>query len=196
MNMRNDIVKMTEALPLALLDLRAKIATAQACHPERLGKLYARYCSVLRQIREEKDLSIKELSALSGSSEDFLQAAEAANLKMTDDNLKTLHEVYWELATGEDDPGIFKRLANERLSKPTPEVGSTMREIRQQKELSINELSGLSGIPADILERAESGELELTGEDLKSRMCGRSIGRYRHWKPPQTITGVLSLKWR
>jgi hypothetical protein len=41
------------------------------------------------------------------------------------------------------------------------------RSIREQKELSINELSTLSGIPADILERAESGELELTGEDLK-----------------------------
>jgi ribosome-binding protein aMBF1 (putative translation factor) len=43
-----------------------------------------------------------------------------------------------------------------------------MREIREQKALSINELSTLSGIPEDILERAESGELELTGEDLEA----------------------------
>jgi hypothetical protein len=72
------------------------------------------------------------------------------------------------LATGEDNPGEFKRLANERLATPYPEVGSTMREIREQKALSINELSTLSGIPEDILERAESGELELTGEDLEA----------------------------
>ena len=89
---------MTEALPLALLDLRAKIATAKNLHPERLGTLYTRYCSVMKQIREEKDLSIEELSALSGLSENFLEAAESANLEMTDDDLKTLLGVYWELA--------------------------------------------------------------------------------------------------
>ena len=160
MNMPNDVVKMTEVLPLALLDLRAKIATAQARHPERLGNLYTRYCSVMEQIREEKDLSIEELHALSGSSEDFLKAAEAANLEMTDDNLKTLHEVYWQLATGEDNPGDFKLLPNERLSTPYPEIGSEMREIREQKELSIDELSTLSGIPEDILAEAKSGKLQ------------------------------------
>jgi transcriptional regulator with XRE-family HTH domain len=121
----------------------------------------------MKRIREEKDLSIEELSALSGSSEDFLQAAEGANLEMTDDDLKALHEVYWELATGEDNPEDFKRLANQRLATPYPEIGSTMREIRLQKELSIDELFTLSGVPADILERAEAGRLELTAEDLK-----------------------------
>jgi ribosome-binding protein aMBF1 (putative translation factor) len=93
MYMRNDVVKMTEALPLALLDLRAKIATAKNLHPECLGTLYTRYCSVMKQIREEKGLSFVKLSALSGSSEDFLEAAESVNLEMTDDDLKTLHEV-------------------------------------------------------------------------------------------------------
>ena len=53
----------------------------------------------MKQIREEKDLNVKELSALSGSSEGFLQAAEPANRQMTDDNLKVVHEIYWELAT-------------------------------------------------------------------------------------------------
>jgi len=167
MNNLNDVVKMTEALPLALLDLRAKIATAKNLHPERMGTLYARYCSVMKQIREEKDLSIEELSALSGSSEDFLEAAESVNLEMTDDDLKTLHEVYWELATGEGNPGDFKRLANQRLATPYPEVGSTMCEIRQQKELSINELSTLSGVPENILEAAESGKLPMIGDDLE-----------------------------
>jgi ribosome-binding protein aMBF1 (putative translation factor) len=93
MNMHNDVITMSEALPLASLDLRAKIATSQTRHPERLVTLYTRYCSVMKQIREEKDLSLEELSALSGSSEDFLEAAESVNLEMTDDDLKTLHEV-------------------------------------------------------------------------------------------------------
>jgi transcriptional regulator with XRE-family HTH domain len=168
MNMRNDVVKMAEVLPLALLDLRAKIATTQARNPERLGDLYTRYCSVMKQIREEKDIRIEELSALSGLSESFLEAAEFASLRMTDDDVKALFGVYWEPATGEDHPGDFNRLANERLSTPYPEIGSTMREIREQKELSISELSILSGIPADILERAESGKLELSGEDLEA----------------------------
>src|SRR6266481_4770424 len=111
MNMRNDVVKVAEVLPLALLDLRAKIATAQACNPERLGDLYTRYCSVMKQIREEKDIRIEELSALSGLSESFLEAAEFVSLQMTDDDLKALlalFGVYWELATGEGHPGDFK----------------------------------------------------------------------------------------
>jgi hypothetical protein len=81
MKNRNDVVKMSEALPLALLDLRAKIVTAQARDPERLGKLYPQYCHVIKQIREEQYLSIEDLSALSGLSEDFLEAAERATFK-------------------------------------------------------------------------------------------------------------------
>jgi len=166
MNMRNDAVKITEALPLALLDLRCKIATAQTRHPKTLCTLYTRYCSVMKQIRAEKDLSIEELSALSGLSEDFLEAAESISLQMTDDDLKALFDVYWELATGEDNPGDFKRLANERLATPYPEVGSEMREIREQKELSIKELSDLSGLPEAVLEAAEAGT-EMTDEDSR-----------------------------
>jgi ribosome-binding protein aMBF1 (putative translation factor) len=168
MKISNDVVKMSEVLPLALLDLRAKIATAENLDPERLGNLYTRYCSVMKQIREEKDISIEELSAelsaLSGLSESFLEAAESLNLEMTDDDFKTLFGVYWELATGEDHPGDFKRLANERLATPYPENGSEMREIREQKELSVGELSALSGVPADVLRAAESGTVEMTDE--------------------------------
>ena len=167
MNISNDVVKMAEALPLALLDLRAKIATAQTRHAERLGTLYARYCSVLTQLREDKGLSIKELSALSGLSEDFLWAAESLKLEMTDDDFKALHEVYWELATGEENPGDFKRLADERLAKPYPEVGSTMREIRKEKQISVGELSRISGLSEAVLEAAESGTVEMTDEDSK-----------------------------
>lgn len=119
------------------------------------------------QIREEKDISIGGVSALSGLSEDFLQAAESATLELTDYDLKTLHEVYWELAVGEEDPSEFKRLADERLATPYPENGSEMREIRERKELSIKELSNLSGVPADFLEEAETGTLEMTDEVSK-----------------------------
>jgi len=116
MNIGDDVVKISDVPPLALLDLVGKIMTAKKLHPERLRELYPRYCSVLKQIRQEKNLSIEELFALSGSSSDFLQAAESLEVEMTDDNLKTLHDVYGELATGEDHPGDFKRLANERLA--------------------------------------------------------------------------------
>ena len=118
----------------------------------------------MKQIREEKDLSIEELSALSGSSEDFLESAESLNLEMTDDDFKALHEVYWELETGEDIPGDFKRLADERLATSYPENGCEMREIREQKELSIKELSTISGLPEAVLEAAESGNVEVTDE--------------------------------
>ncbi len=96
MNKRNDVVKMTEALPLALLDLQPKIAMTQT-----------------------------------------LEAAESVSLQMTDDDLKALFGVYWELATGEDIPGDFKRLADERLATSYPKNGCEMREIREQKELRV-----------------------------------------------------------
>jgi transcriptional regulator with XRE-family HTH domain len=168
MNIGDDVVKISDVPPLALLDLRAKIATAKNLYPERLDTLYTWYCSVLKQIREEKDLTIEELSALCGSSSDFLQAAESQNIEMTDDDLKTLQGVYWELATGEDNPGDFKLLADQRLATPYPDFGSPMREIREQKELSIEELATLSGLAEDVLERAEAGTVQLSGDDLEN----------------------------
>ena len=165
MKIDNHAVKIAEVPPLHLLDLRAKIEAAKRLYPDRLGTLHARYSAVMKQIREEKHISIKELSALCGSSEEFLAAAESGN-QMTDDDLETLHGVYWALATGEENPGDFKRLANERLATPYPEFGYRMREIREQKELTIQELSTLSGVPVDILESAESGNLKITGDDL------------------------------
>ena len=142
---------MTEALPLALLDLRAKIATAKNLHPERLGTLHTRYCSVMKQIRKEKDLSTEELSALSGLSENFLQAAESANLEMTDDDFKTLLDAYWELANRGRHSRRFQRLANQRLATPYPEVGSAMREIRGTEGNKHRGAVNLSGIPEAVL---------------------------------------------
>jgi hypothetical protein len=151
---RRGISAKAQALPLALLDLPAKIATAQSRHPERLGHLYRRYRSLMKQIREEKELSMEELSALSGSSEDFLQAAEAANLEMTDDSLKTLHEVYWELATGEDNPGDFKRLANQRLA--TPPAGPRNFMTAAARRFSWKTWRGDSVLISDCPERLRS----------------------------------------
>ena len=65
----------------SLLDLVGKITIAKNLHPERLGTLYIQYASVMKQIREEKDLTIQELSALCGSSSDFLQAAESLEIE-------------------------------------------------------------------------------------------------------------------
>jgi ribosome-binding protein aMBF1 (putative translation factor) len=110
MNNRNDVVKMAEALPLALLDLRAKIATAKNLHPECMGTLYARYCSVMKQIREEKGLSIEELSALSGFPEDILERAESGKLEMTGEDLKDVQKVYWSLSALEASPADYRRL--------------------------------------------------------------------------------------
>jgi transcriptional regulator with XRE-family HTH domain len=124
----------------------------------------------MKQIREEKDLSLEELSALCGSSEDFLESAEAATLEMTDDDLKIVHEIYWELAIGEGNPGDFKRLANERLATPWPDFGSTMREIRERKRISIGELSRLSGVSEETLKAAEAGNAEMTEEDDVQRV--------------------------
>jgi transcriptional regulator with XRE-family HTH domain len=164
MKISNDVVKISDVPPLAFLDLAGKIATAKNLHPERLGELYTRFCSVLKQIREEKDLTVAEVSALSGSAEEFLEAAESQNLEMTDDNLKSVQDVYWALAIGEENPGDNKRLADQRLATPHPDFGSPMREIREQKEISIEELSRISGVPEEILKRAESGTIELTDE--------------------------------
>ena len=83
---------------------------------------------------------------------------------MTDDDLKTLQGVYWALATREENPGDFKRLANERLATPYPDFGTPMRAIRERKELTVTELATLSGIPAEILERAEAGSVEMANE--------------------------------
>ena len=167
MKISNDVVKMSEVFPLALLDLRAKIATAKSLHPDRLGTLYTRYCSVMKQIREAKNISIEELCALSGLSEDFLEAAESISLQMTDDDLEALFDVYWELATGEDNRGDFKRLANQRLATPYPENGPEMRVIREEKELSVAELSHISGLPEAVLEAAEAGTVDMTDEDSR-----------------------------
>jgi ribosome-binding protein aMBF1 (putative translation factor) len=99
--------------------------------------------------------------------EDTLEGAESGRIQITDPEMKDLRDVYWTLETDQASAADYKRIVDQRLSKPCPEVGSMMREIREQKELSIKELSTLSGIPEDILEVAESGTVEMTDEVSK-----------------------------
>ena len=80
---------------------------------------------------------------------------------MTDKKSKDLQDVYWTLETGQASAADYKRIVDQRLSVPYPNFGSPMREVREQKELSIEQLGTLSGVPADILEKAEAGTIPM-----------------------------------
>jgi hypothetical protein len=71
------------------------------------------------------------------------------------------------LETDQASAADYKRIVDQRLSKPYPNFGSAMAEIRGEKQISIKELSTLSGVPADILERAESDTVEMTDGDSR-----------------------------
>ena len=71
------------------------------------------------------------------------------------------------LCTRTSSAADYKRIVDHRLSKPYPNFGSPMTQIREQKQISVKELSTISGIPEAVLAEAESDKLELAGEDLK-----------------------------
>jgi DNA-binding transcriptional regulator YiaG len=129
--------------------------------------LYLRFGSVLKQIREKKGLTIEGLSALSGVREDRLERAESGRFQMTDKEVKDLRDVYWTLETDQASAADYKRIVDQRLSKPYPNFGSSMTPIREEKQVSIKELSTISGLPDAVLEAAEAGTVEMTAEDLK-----------------------------
>jgi len=135
--------------------------------PERLSKLYLRFGSILKRIREKRELTIQGLSVLSGVPEELLEAAESGRFEMPDKEIKDLRNVYWTLATDQSSAADYKRIVDQRLSKPYPDFGSPMTQIREQKQISIKELSTISGVPVDILEGAESGTVEMTDEVSK-----------------------------
>ena len=130
-----------------------------------VSDLYLRFGSILKRIRERKGLTIQGLSALSGVRENALEAAESGTIQMTDEESKDLRDIYWTLETDQASAADYKRIVDQRLSVPRPNFGFPMREIRKEKELTIEELSTLSGISAEILERAEAGSFEMTDED-------------------------------
>ena len=160
-------LKIAKILPLAFADTLRQIRSAERNDPERLSKLYLRFGSILKQIRVKKGLTIQGLSVLSGVPEELLEAAESGRFEMTDKEFNDLRDVYWTLATDQASDADYKRIVDQRLSKPYPNFGSAMTQIREQKQISITELSTISGIPEGILEAAESGSLEMSREDLK-----------------------------
>jgi len=129
--------------------------------------LYFRFGSILKRIREKRRLTIQGLSVLSGVSEDLLEAAESGRFQITDPEMKDLRDVYWTLETDRASDADYKRIVDQRLSKPYPNFGSSMTEIREEKQVSLEELSTISGLPEAVLEAAESGTVEMTDEESR-----------------------------
>ena len=160
-------LQIAKILPLAFADTLRQIRSAERNDPERLSKLYLRFGSILKQIRVKKGLTIQELTVLSGVPEELLEAAESGRFEMPDNEIKDLRNVYWTLETDEASAADYKRIVDQRLSKPYPNFGSSMTQIREEKQISIKELSTISGLPEDVLRAAESGTVEMTDEVSK-----------------------------
>jgi transcriptional regulator with XRE-family HTH domain len=129
--------------------------------------LYLRFGSILKQIREKRRLTIHGLSVLSGVAEELLEEAESGLLQITDPEMKDLRDVYWTLETDQASDADYKRIVDQRLSKPYPNFGSSMTEIREEKQVSLEELSRISGLSEDILRAAELGTVQMTDEDSR-----------------------------
>ena len=67
----------------------------------------------MTQIREEKQISIKELSTISGLPEAVLEAAESGTAEMTDEVSDDVQRVYWSLSALEATPDDYRRLLAE-----------------------------------------------------------------------------------
>jgi len=160
-------LKIAKILPLAFADTWRQILCAERSDPERLSMLYFRFGSILKRIREKRRLTIQGLSVLSGVSEDLLEAAESGRFQITDPEMKDLRDVYWTLETDRASDADYKRIVDQRLSKPYPNFGSSMTEIREEKQVSLEELSTISGLPEAVLEAAESGTVEMTDEESR-----------------------------
>ena len=134
-------LKIAKLLPLAFADTSRQIRCAERNEPERLSKLYLRFGSILKQIRVKKWLTIQGLSVLSGVPEELLEEAESGRFEMTDEEVNDLRDVYWTLETDEASAADYKSIVNQRLSKPYPNFGSPMTQIRDEKQITIGELA-------------------------------------------------------
>src|SRR5271165_7382500 len=160
-------LKIAKILPLAFADTLRQILCAERSDPERLSMLYLRFGSILKRIREKRGLTIEGLSVLSGVREDTLEASESGRCEVTDKEFNDLRNVYWTLATDQASAADYKRIVDQRLSKPYPNFGSPMTQIREEKQISVEELSTISGLPEAVLEAAEAGTIEMTDEDFR-----------------------------
>ena len=141
-------LKIAKILPLAFADTLRQIRSGERNEPERLSKLYLRFGSILKRIREKRGLTIQGLSVLSAVREDALGEAESGRFEMTDKEFNDLRDVYWTLLTDQASDADYKRIVDQRLSKPYPNFGSPMTQIREEKQISVGELSRISGLPA------------------------------------------------
>ena len=160
-------LKIAKILPLAFADTLRQIRSAERNDPERLSRLYLRFSSILKQIRVKKGLTIQGLSVLSGVPEELLEAAESGRFEMTDKEFNDLRDVYWTLETDQASDADYKRIVDQRLSKPYPNFGSSITQIREEKQVSLGELASISGLPEAVLEAAEAGTVEMTDEVSK-----------------------------
>src|SRR5271166_2717701 len=160
-------LKIAKILPLAFADTLRQILCAERSDPERLSMLYLRFGSILKRIREKRGLTIEGLSVLSGVREDTLEEAESGRFEMADKEFNDLRDVYWTLETDQASDAEYKRIVDQRLSKPYPNFGSSMTQIREEKQISIGELSRISGLPEAVLEAAEADTVEMTDEDSR-----------------------------
>ena len=144
-----------------------QILCAERNDPERLSKLYRRFGFVLRRIREKQRLTIQGLSALSGLGEDVLEDAEAGKFEMTDKEIEDLRNVYWTLETGQATAADYKQIVDQRLSKPLPDFGSSMTQIREEKQISIGEWLVYLGCLRLFWKQLSRALLKLTDEDSK-----------------------------
>ena len=159
-------LQIAKILPLAFADTLRRIC-AERNDPEHLSTLYLRFGSILKQIREKRGLTIQRLSVLSGVAEELLEGAESGRFQITDPEMKDLRDVYWTLETDQASAADYKRIVDQRLSKPYPNFGSSMTQIRNEKQISIGELASISGLSEDILRAAESGTVQMTDEDSR-----------------------------
>ena len=160
-------LKIAKFLPLAFADTLRQIRSAERNDPERLSKLYLRFGSILKGIREKRRLTIQGLSVLAGVPEELLEASESGRFEMTDKEFTDLRNVYWTLETDQASAADYKRIVDQRQSNPYPDFGFSMTQIREEKQISIKELSTISGLPEAVLEAAESGTVEMTDEDSR-----------------------------
>jgi hypothetical protein len=63
----------------------------------------------MTQVRQQKELSLEELSTISGMPEDVLQAAESDTIEPGED-LEDVQRIYWALAALEATPSDYRRL--------------------------------------------------------------------------------------
>ena len=80
-------------------------------------KPYPNFGSPMTQIREEKQISVGELSCISGLSEAVLEAAEGGTVEMTDADSREVRKAYWALSALEATPADYRRLVAEMAMK-------------------------------------------------------------------------------